>query len=88
MMKRWLLFVAGTMSTLFTLPAFAAANEVLIAGIPIEFIFFALTLLCVALFHNYTFYVAITGLAVITTYKTVVTGFTIVCSRKVRGWAP
>ena len=40
-----------------------------IAGIPIDFILFALTLLGVALFHNHTLYVALTGLAVITLYK-------------------
>lgn len=40
-----------------------------IAGIRIEFILFALTLLGVALFHEHTFWVAITGLAVIVAYK-------------------
>jgi Na+/H+ antiporter NhaD/arsenite permease-like protein len=38
-------------------------------GIPVEFILFALTLLCVALFHHRTFTVAVTGLAVILVYK-------------------
>ena len=38
-------------------------------GIRVEFILFALVLLGVALFHNKTFYVAITGLAVITLFK-------------------
>jgi NADH:ubiquinone oxidoreductase subunit 6 (subunit J) len=36
-----------------------------IAGIPVEFLFFALTLLGVALFHHYTLYVALTGMVVI-----------------------
>jgi Na+/H+ antiporter NhaD/arsenite permease-like protein len=40
-----------------------------IAGIRVEFILFALTLLGVALFHNRTFEVAITGLLVIVSYK-------------------
>ena len=42
-----------------------------IAGIPVEFILFALTLLGVALFHHHTLAVALTGLAVITGYKLV-----------------
>jgi Na+/H+ antiporter NhaD/arsenite permease-like protein len=46
-----------------------------IAGVPVDFILFALTLLGVALFHNRTFTVALTGLAVIAAYKVVFTGF-------------
>jgi Na+/H+ antiporter NhaD/arsenite permease-like protein len=38
-------------------------------GIPIDFFLFALTLLGVALFHNRTLQVALTGLAVIAVYK-------------------
>src|SRR5215208_8027938 len=41
----------------------------LLAGIPVDFILFALTLLGVALFHHHTLYVALTGLLVITLYK-------------------
>ena len=44
-------------------------------GIPVDFILFALTLLGVALFHNHTLRVGLTGLAVITAYKLVFTGF-------------
>ena len=44
-------------------------------GIPVEFILFALTLLGVALFHNQTFYVALTGVSAVALYKIVVTGF-------------
>ena len=44
-------------------------------GVPVEFILFALTLLGVALFHKHTLRVALTGLAVITAYKLVFTGF-------------
>jgi Na+/H+ antiporter NhaD/arsenite permease-like protein len=40
-----------------------------IAGIPLDFVLFALTLLGVALFHHHTLAVALTGLAVITLYK-------------------
>lgn len=59
---------------LSTAPAFAAGNPA-VAGIPVDFILFALTLLGVALFHNATFYVALTGLATISLYKIVFTGF-------------
>lgn len=47
-------------------------------GIPIEFILFALTLLCVALFHNHTLKVALSGLLAILIYKEAVTDFSIV----------
>jgi Na+/H+ antiporter NhaD/arsenite permease-like protein len=40
-----------------------------LAGIPLDFILFGLTLLGVALFHHHTLLVALTGLAVITAYK-------------------
>jgi Na+/H+ antiporter NhaD/arsenite permease-like protein len=46
-----------------------------IAGIPVDFILFALTLLGVALFHNQTFHVALTGFVAISLYKWVFTGF-------------
>ncbi|MFN6960967.1 MAG: citrate transporter, partial [Rhodocyclaceae bacterium] len=44
-------------------------------GIPVDFVLFALTLLGVALFHHYVLQVALTGLAVITSYKILFTGF-------------
>src|SRR6187401_3105200 len=47
----------------------------LIFGIPVDFILFALTLLGVALFHRYTLQVALTGLAVIIVYKLGFAGF-------------
>lgn len=53
---------------LLPLPALAALGPSL-AGIPIEFILFGLTLLCVALFQNYTLPVALTGMISITVYK-------------------
>jgi Na+/H+ antiporter NhaD/arsenite permease-like protein len=40
-----------------------------IAGIPIDFILFACTLACVALFHEHVLKIAVTGLVVITLYK-------------------
>jgi Na+/H+ antiporter NhaD/arsenite permease-like protein len=57
--------------------AFAAdaAAGPAVFGIPVEFILFALTLLGVALFHNQTLRVGLTGLAVITAYKLLFTGF-------------
>ena len=60
---------------LFPLPALAAGNLPTVAGIPVDFILFALTLLGVALFHNATLYVALTGLVTISLYKIVFTGF-------------
>lgn len=59
---------------LFALPACAASGPA-VAGIPVDFILFALTLLGVALFHNATLYVALTGVTVIALYKIVFTGF-------------
>jgi len=57
-------------------PAFAApAAGPAVFGIPVEFILFALTLLGVALFHNQTLRVGLSGLAVITAYKLLFTGF-------------
>lgn len=56
------------------LPAFAAGGPA-VAGIPVEFILFALTLLGVALFHGHTLAVALSGLAAISLYKIALTGF-------------
>ena len=50
-------------------------EPILVAGIPVDFILFALTLLGVALFHHHTLFVAIAGLAAIVTYKLGFTGF-------------
>lgn len=66
--------LAGLLLALLALPAFAASGPHL-AGIPVDFILFALTLLGVALFHNHTFYVALTGLVTVSLYKIVFTGF-------------
>lgn len=59
---------------LASLPAWAGESPAL-AGIPVDFILFALTLLGVALFHNYTLYVGLSGLVTITLYKLIFTGF-------------
>ena len=63
------LFLTGV-----ALPA-SAGELVMVSGIPLDFILFALTLLGVALFHNYTLYVGLTGLVTITLYKLIYTGF-------------
>ena len=47
----------------------------MIAGIPVDFVLFALTLLGVAVFHHHTLLVALSGLAAITLYKLAFTGF-------------
>jgi Na+/H+ antiporter NhaD/arsenite permease-like protein len=47
----------------------------MVFGIPVDFILFALTLLGVALFHHHTLPVALTGLASIVVYKLMFTGF-------------
>jgi len=46
-----------------------------IAGIPVTFILFALTLLGIAIFHRHTLAVALSGLAVITSFKLIFTAF-------------
>ena len=59
---------------LIALPAWAGESPT-IAGVPVDFILFALTLLGVALFHHYTLQVGVTGLLTITAYKLVFSGF-------------
>jgi Na+/H+ antiporter NhaD/arsenite permease-like protein len=66
------LLVPGLASAL---GASAAPEPIEIAGVPLEFLLFALTLLGVALFHHKTLQVALTGLSVITLYKLFFTGF-------------
>jgi Na+/H+ antiporter NhaD/arsenite permease-like protein len=46
-----------------------------IFGVPIDFVLFGLTLLCVALFHHRTLEVAVAGLAAITVYKILFSAF-------------
>lgn len=52
-----------------------AGEPMMVAGIPLDFILFALTLLGVALFHNHTLYVGLTGMVTIALYKLIFTGF-------------
>jgi hypothetical protein len=65
--------VVALASSLLAPPALAAAagfpEPPALAGIPIDFILFAVTLIGVALFHHHTLKVAITGLVVITLFK-------------------
>lgn len=44
-------------------------------AIPVDFILFGITLLCVAVFHHHTLRVGLTGLAAVTLYKLLFTGF-------------
>ncbi len=50
-------------------------EPILLFGIPVDFILFALTLLGVALFHHRTLQVALAGLAAVIVYKLAFTGF-------------
>jgi len=52
-----------------------ATTKFELAGIPGEFFLFAITLLGIAIFHNRTLLVALSGLAAITTYKLALTDF-------------
>ena len=74
--RRALLLAA---SALLGLPALAAASAgpagPEVAGVPVDFVLFGLTLIGVALFHHRTLQVAATGLAVISVYKILFTGF-------------
>jgi len=67
--------VTGLCAAGSALAAGVAAEGPAVFGIPVDFILFALTLLGVAVFHHHTLRVALTGLAVITLYKIVFTGF-------------
>jgi Na+/H+ antiporter NhaD/arsenite permease-like protein len=63
-------------AALWSPAAFAAGPDLpQLFGVPVDFILFGLTLAGVALFHRYTLQVALIGLAVITLYKLMVTGF-------------
>lgn len=69
-MFRWILllcFMSG--------PVWAQTATPSLAGVPVDFILFGLTLLGVALFHHATLYVALTGLVTISLYKVMFTGF-------------
>ncbi len=53
----------------------AAAGGIAIAGVPLEFVLFGLTLLGVAMLHRHSLQVALAGLAAIVVYKLVAAGF-------------
>ena len=67
-----LLLLAALVSIVASTPA---ADGRAFLGVPVDFILFALTLLGVALMHQQTLKVALTGLAVIVLYKLALTGF-------------
>jgi Na+/H+ antiporter NhaD/arsenite permease-like protein len=70
-----LVLLAGCPVSALAATAAGAPEPLYLLGIPIDFILFALTLLGVALFHNHTLQVALTGLAAIIVYKLGFTGF-------------
>jgi Na+/H+ antiporter NhaD/arsenite permease-like protein len=72
---RLLLLFAGMACSGCALAEAQRAAAPALAGIPVDFILFALTLAGVALFHHHTLKVALTGLAAITLYKLLFTGF-------------
>ena len=55
--------------------AFAGTGGLRVAGIPLEFLLFAATLLGIALSHRHSLRIAMTGVAVVVLYKLVFTGF-------------
>ncbi len=59
----------------FAATATAAPEAPSVFSIPVDFILFALTLLGVALFHHHTLAVGLAGLAAISIYKILFTGF-------------
>jgi len=67
------ILVAAAFVLTLALPAMAEGFErpplPMVAGIPVDFILFAMTLIGVAIFHHYTLQVAATGLTVITLYN-------------------
>ena len=74
-LPRLALVAAALLSASGSACAADGASGPVVFGIPLEFVLFALTLLGVALFHNHTLRVGLTGLAVITAYKLLFTGF-------------
>ncbi|HET6718301.1 MAG TPA: citrate transporter, partial [Rhodocyclaceae bacterium] len=64
----------GALLLLFAGPALAGQAPA-VAGIPVDFILFGLTLLGVALLHRYTLYVSLAGFTTISLYKILFSGF-------------
>ncbi len=54
------------------------ASGIDVSGVPLEFIFFTLMLIGVALFHKHSLKVAVTGMVVILIYKFLFTGFSFI----------
>ena len=50
-------------------------EPIMLFGVPVDFILFALTLLGIAVFHHYTLPIALSGLAAVSIYKIAFTGF-------------
>ena len=74
------LITALTLFGLLTTAPMASAdplspNYPAIAGVPIDFVLFALILLGIAFFHHHNFKIALTGVTVIIVYKFLFTGF-------------
>jgi Na+/H+ antiporter NhaD/arsenite permease-like protein len=65
----------GIASTPFHSTEVAVIEPILLMGIPVDFILFALMLAGVAIFHHHTLAVAVTGLVIIAAYKVIFTGF-------------
>ncbi|MBF0270561.1 MAG: citrate transporter [Magnetococcales bacterium] len=76
-MKRYLLILFAVL--LLPLNAWAGSGVApegpTVFGIPVDFVLFALVLVGVALFHNNTLQVALTGVTTIIVYKLIFTGF-------------
>jgi Na+/H+ antiporter NhaD/arsenite permease-like protein len=68
-------FIAINSSAYAAIDGAVATSGLSLFGIPFDFILFALTLLGVAVFHHYTLYVALAGLAAITVYKLAFSSF-------------
>jgi Na+/H+ antiporter NhaD/arsenite permease-like protein len=74
--RRFVSSVLVALCALAASPAWAAAGEgPALFGIPVDFILFGVTLICVGIFHHHTLAVALTGLAVVMAYKIGLTGF-------------
>ncbi|HEX5465017.1 MAG TPA: hypothetical protein VFW88_09925, partial [Burkholderiales bacterium] len=69
------LLLLGTAGTAFAAAPVSGYHHIVLFGIPVAFILFGLILLGVAVFHNNTLQVALTGLTVIVIYKIAFTGF-------------
>ena len=68
-MTAWVALVGLVMSAIAVAAPAALPEPPSLAGIPIDFILFALTLAGVAVFHHHTLKVAVIGLAAITVFK-------------------